>query len=318
MILVAVLWAVYLSECFVRWAPGEWVFRRTRGNASRGVDRPDVAFWNERFAFVWASWWPGDVVIRCSGRDLNVEACRARLIHVDVSTRWLRRFAAALFLLLLFVFPLLVLSDRLLAWLFWLLGAALLAWGGTLLLFFRTYRRVYAHTPSLEVALTKVLSPLSLAVAPLTISIDASRNTHPVIAAHVLCDDEEFLRVARVWHADSEELRGNIERLAYERGVAERLLAPPLDVEPGVSQYCPRCHATYKDGAKRCADCPHVRLTPLKSGAGDLELALSNDQQTTTPGAGALPDRGDARGRSRRSSRGGARDTRRNDHRQAS
>ena len=318
MFLVAVLWAVYLSECFVRWAPGEWVFRRTRGNTIRGVDRPDVTFWSERFAFVWASWWPGDVVIRCSGRDLDVEACRARLTQVDVNTRGLRVAAGALFVLLLVVFPLLVLTERLLVWLFWLLGAVLLAWGSTLILFFRAYRRVHGQTPSMEVALTNVLSPLNLVVAPLTISLDASRNTHPVIAAHALGDTEEFLRVARVWHADSEELRGDIERLARERGVATRLLSPPLDVEPGMSQYCRRCLATYKDGAKRCADCPDVTLTPLKSGAGELELSLSNDQQTTTPGACALPDRRDARGRSRHDSRGRARNARRNDHRQAS
>ena len=319
MVLIAVLWAVYVSECFVRWKPGDWVFRRAFRGAATATDRPDVTFLNERFAFVFTSWWPGDIALRCAGDDLNVTAWDARVGALRRETRWLRASASTLFTLLLVVFPLLVVTERLLPWVIWLAAATLVVWGSTLVSFFRTYRRVHGGPLPLELALTNTLSPVSLAVGPTTISIDDLRGAHPVAVAYALCNDDEFLRVARAWHVDSETDRARIEGLAHARGVAARLLAPPVEVEPGASRYCRRCHATYKDGAKCCADCTNVVLTPLKIAARSLELSAPYDPQTTTQAAGPLPGVRDvARERARSGSRRRARHARRNHHRQAS
>ena len=310
MLLVAVLWAVYLSECFVRWKPGDWVFRRTLTGAIRGINRPDVTFWNERFAFVWTSPWPGHLALRCSGTNTDADTCRVRVRDAHVHTRWLRASAFALWLLLLVVFPVLVLSERFLLSLPWLVPAVIVVWTSTLVSFFRT-------RPSLELGLTNSLSPVSLIAAPVAISIDRCSTTHPVIAAHVLCDTDEFVRIARLWHFDAESLRPQIDQLARERGVA--LLAPPADVEPGVSQYCARCHATFTDAARFCADCIFVELTPLNSASRSVECAPRYDNKGTPTTVGAAPDvRVYVRERQHSRSSRRARDARRNHRHQAS
>jgi hypothetical protein len=310
MLLVAVLWAVYLSECFVRWKPGDWVFRRTLTGAIRGIHRPDVTFWNERFAFVWTSPWPGHLAWRCSGTNTDGDTCRMRVQDAHVHTRWLRASAFALWLLLLVVFPVLVLSERFLLSLPWLVPAVIVAWLSTLGSFFRT-------RPSLELALTNSLSPVSLIAAPVAISIDTCSTTHPAIAAHVLCGTDEFVRIARLWHFDAESFRPQIDRLAAERGVT--LLTPPADVEPGVSQYCARCHATFTDAARFCADCMCVALTPLNSASRSVECAPRYDNEGIPTTVDAVPDvRVPARERRHGRSSTRARHARRNHRHQAS
>lgn len=301
----------------MRWKPGDWVFRRTLTGALRGVHRPDVTFWNERFAFVWTSPWPGHLAFRCSAGDLDSAACRVRVNAVRIQTRWLRASAAALCVLLLVVFPGLVGSERLLPSVPWLIPAVAVAWISTLVSFFRTHRRVHGTRPSFELALTNSLSPISLIGAPMGIAIDTCATIHPVAAAHVLCGRDEFARIARLWHFDADSLRPQIERLADQRGV--NLLMPPTDVEPGVSQYCVRCHATFTEAARFCADCTCVALAPLKSADRSVECAPRHDNKGTPSTAGALSDmRGHDRVRHHSRSRKRARHTRRNDHRQAS
>ena len=281
MLLVAVLWTVYLSECFVRWKPGDWVFRRTLTGRIRGVDRPDITFWNERFAFVWISPWPGPLPFRCSGINTDVNGCRIRVQDAHLHTRWLRVSAFALGVLLLVVFPVLVLSERFLPSLPWLVPAVLVAWISTVVLFFRT-------RPSLELALTNLLSPVSLIGSSVAISIDTCSTIHPVIAAHVLCDTDEFVRIGRLWHFDAQSFRPQIDQLARARGVT--LLTPPADVEPGVSQYCVRCHATFTDAARFCADCKFVALAPLNSAGRSVECAPRYDNKGTPTTVDAVPD----------------------------
>lgn len=317
MLLVAVLWAVYLSECFVRWKPGDWVFRRTFTGAVRGIHQPDVTFWNERFAFVWTSPWPGHLAFRCCAGDLDSAACRVRVDDVYVQTRWLRASSVALCVLLMVVFPALVLGEWLLPSLPWLVPSVMVAWIITLVSFFRSHRRVRDARPSLELALTNSLSPLSLLAAPTGIAVDTCATLHPVAAAHALCDTDEFVRIARLWHFDAESLRPQIERLADRRGV--RVLTPPSEVEPGVSRYCVRCHATFTDAASFCADCRNVPLAPLNSGHGPVECAPRHDNKGTPSSVGAGPDvRDRVRVRRHGRSRTRARYARRNHHRQAS
>lgn len=254
--LVAVLWAVYLSECLVRWKPGQWVFRRTPSGRVEGVNAPDVTFWNERVAFVWTSPWPAMDVRRFSGTDLQPPPPL-------VGVAWLRLSSAALFLLLLVVFPALAITARLLPWVIHLAAAVVVAWISAFIAFVRSYRRLHGGGPPLELWLMHLLSPVSLARAPQIVSIDVSSATHPVAAAEALCADEEFLRIARLFHFDEPELRGTIEEMADRRGVKERLLTPPSAAEAGVTRFCRRCHATFKDAAQVCVDCGDVELTAL-------------------------------------------------------
>lgn len=308
MILIAVLWTVYLSERFVRWKAGDWVFRRTMLRAVCGVASPDVTFMAERFAFVWTSAWPSDVPLRCRGEQMDSAAFSARLNDVRRQTRWLRASAAALFFALLVAFPALILTERLLPLLSVLAATVLFTWGNTLVAFFLTYRRVHGRLPALEIWLTHALSPVSLVSSPTAVMLDVLGDSHPVAAAHVLCGDREFVRIARLWHFDAPAARPDIERLAADRGLLVELLAPPRVMEPGVSRYCPRCHSTYVSGATQCADCVGIALSALKIAESSVESASRNDDNTA-PGRqsgltdvrprGGGPSNGPARGRSR-------------------
>ena len=316
MILIAVLWTVYLSERYVRWRPGDWVFRRTMRRTVCGVASPDVTFMAERFAFVWTSAWPADVALRCRGDGMDAAAFSASLTDIRHQTRWLRASAASLFVALLVAFPALVLSDRLLPLLLVFAAAVLLTWGNTLLAFFRTYRRVHGERPPVETWLTHALSPVSLISAPSVVMLDTLRDSHPVAAARVLCGDQEFLRIARLWHFDAPARRADIERLAADRGLLTELLAPPRVTEPGVSCFCPRCHATYVTGALTCADCAGIALSLLKTAEFSVESAPRNDHHTLSSRPSGLNyvrsrDRGHSDGRSRRRSRHPRRDHRR-------
>lgn len=280
--LVAIVWAVYLSDCFARWRPGDWIFRRGAGGTMVGIDRPDVTFWNERFAFVRTSPWPGDVTLRLSGDDFDAESLRLRVEHARRDTRALRMSAIALSIVLLVLFPALVLTERLLPWLSWLLGAVALTWTTTLTLFPRAYRRVHGSAPTTEIWLTHALSPISLITAPVSVALDASPQTHPLAAARVLCGDDEFLRIARLWHFDSADARPHVRAFAAARDLEERLQAAPSNPEAGVSRFCPRCHATFKMAAIACADCPGVTLVPLQNAGPQLESSFLNDHKAPT------------------------------------
>ena len=308
MILIAVLWAVYLSERYVRWRPGDWIFRRTMRRAVCGVASPDVTFMNERFAFVWTSPWPAEVALRCRGDAMDAVAFATRFAEVRRQTRWLRASATALFIALLVAFPALVLSDRLLPLVRVFAAAVLLTWANTLVAFLRTYRRVHGARPSMETWLTHALSPVSLVSAPSVVMLDTLRDSHPVVAARALCGAQEFLRIARLWHFDAPARRGDIERLAAERGLLTELVSPPRVTEPGVSCFCPRCHGTYVIGARTCADCAGIALLVLKTAESSVESATRNDHHTTSSRQSGLKDvrsrdHGHSDGRSRRRSR---------------
>ena len=308
MILIAVLWAVYFSECFLRWRPGQWVFRRTPRRLFCGTHRPDITFWNERVAFAWTSAWPADLAVRCGGTDTDADRCRARIETVLLQTRSLRVSAAILFVVLLVLFPVLILSERLLVLLIPFAAVVALAWASTLVLFFRTYRRARGSWPPLETCLTQALSPVSLIASPAVVMVDVVADAHPVAVAHVLCGDAEFIRIARLWHVDSPAERPDIQRLAASRGLLDGLTAPPRTVDPGISHYCPRCHATYVGRADTCVDCRNVALLPLQTAKPLLKSSSRNDESTTPSRTSGLHDvrvraRGHIDGRARRRTR---------------
>lgn len=235
----------------------------------RGADAADITLFDGRVGFAWASLLPGAATYIVSGASLDRRRTRLRFERVHKDTAWLRLVSTALFALVIVLFPALVVTERLLPSLLVFAGVLALAWAGTLAVFFASYRRVHGSAPKLESWLVLALSPLSLIRAPHVVSLRALRDVHPVAAADALCGDEEFLRIARLWHFDCPDLRPAIRTLATRRGLLQRLTAPPSNIEPGVSRFCERCHATFQEGATTCADCDGVTLTLLPSACLD-------------------------------------------------
>jgi hypothetical protein len=263
-LLVAALCALYVSECFVRWRPGDWVFRRGTFGAMRGVNAPDVTLFAGRYAFVWTSWWPGHLAHVVSGAAVDGRDTRARVERLRRETRWVRAGAGSLLALVLVVFPALVLTERVLPWLLVLASGFVVTWAWTFGAFWVAHRRVHRRGPSLEAWLVLASSPISLIRAPAVVGLTALHDAHPIAAADALCEDDEFLRIARLWRFDSPDLAAPIERLTDARGLTPALTAPPADPEAGVSLFCPRCHATFMGAAVQCADCDDVALRPLR------------------------------------------------------
>jgi hypothetical protein len=168
-----------------------------------------------------------------------------------------------LFAWLMIVFPLLVLSETLSPVMIPWLGVAVAAWATTFPLFLRAYRRVHQRPPTLETWLTMALSPVSLMRAPAAVAFTAASGLHPVAAAAALCDDDEFARIARLCHFDCVDDRTKIEEAVRQRRLLDRFTAGPASWEPGVSQFCPRCHSTYTPAASSCGDCDGVSLRSL-------------------------------------------------------
>jgi hypothetical protein len=263
-LLVTLVWCVYLTECFVRWRPGTWIVRARLTGSPQALSQPEIQFLSGRFAFVSAPVVPWLQACLFAGDTLDASAARRRLDGLARTTRWLTLATRALFAWLMIVLPVLVLGELWVPVLLpWIVVAAVL-WLAALILFFAAYRRSHGALPPLETWLAAVLSPLTLMRARFTVSLSAARDLHPVAGAAVLCDDAEFLRVARMWHYDSAALRPAIERIVRERDLAAAFAAAPAAPEAGVARFCPRCHGTYRAAAAQCVDCDGVALRALR------------------------------------------------------
>ena len=263
--LVAVLWCVYVSDCFVRQSRGQWTMRRGLFRRMHGVADPDIQLLGERFAFAWTPLLPWHTAFSFAGDDLNIKTARRRMAAIDEHTRWLKAACAAMFAWVVVLLPVLVLSGWLLPVLWRWAAVALVFWGVTFVEFFRAYNRVHRSRPPFEMWLMMTLSPLSLIRAPHAIGFSAVSDLHPLSAAAVLCDDDEFLRVARVWYFDRVDLQGRVQQIVAERHLSSRLFSGPDGWDDGLSQFCPRCHATYLRAATACRDCEGIALRPLGS-----------------------------------------------------
>jgi len=258
--LVIVLWAVYLSECLSKVRPGEWVFKGRVVGALRATGEPDLCLMADRWSLALLPLAPWGIVYRCSGSNLDAETAVKRVLAIEAAVKALRLSAGVLFFVLLPGLSALVWSGRtapfLLSWAIVALGA----WGPSAWCFFRAWREVHGTAPSFEVAATHLLSPLSLVRSALQTSWTATLRCHPVAAASVLCDDRQFLRVARLFHFDEPDRRQEIEHLLSARRLLGRLSDNPVPEHPSLTRFCPRCHATYRESALHCADCTQVSL----------------------------------------------------------
>ena len=262
-VLIALLWCVYLSDCFVRLTRDAWMFRAGAWKPVRGFSEPDLQLPGGSLELAWTPLLPWQHAFTCSGDDLSLGAARKKFDSVRRHARWSRVASGVLFVWVMGVLSALVLADRFLPVMLPWTIAAVSSHVAAFVIFLRSYRRLYGARPPLETWLTLALSPVSLMRAPAIISVPAAAGVHPVAAAGVLCDDAEFLRIARLWYFDVPGMRERIEQIARSRNLEGRLLSGPDTCEPGVSHYCPRCHGTYRAAASRCTDCDEVPLEPL-------------------------------------------------------
>jgi hypothetical protein len=263
--LVVVLWAVYLSECLAGVRAGEWVFKGRSARALRGTGEPDLTLFGGAKGFAWLPVAPWHVALRCGAARLDDTAADEPVSQLVAATRPLRIASSALFVLLLPLLTVLVATGRT-APLFgpWA-AVTLVAWVVSAWLFWRAYRRVHGRRPPAEVA-AHLLSPVGLSRGALAIAFSAPVRAHPVAVAAAVCDDEQFLRVARVFRFDEPEARGAIDALVLKRALTEALDQQPEPEHRTLTRYCPRCHATYRQGAALCADCAGVPLRDLAIG----------------------------------------------------
>jgi hypothetical protein len=279
--LLALLWGVYLSDCFVRQRPGLWTFRAGLLRPVRGFPEADLKLFGESLAFAWTPLIPWQRAFAFSGGNrsgdsLSVRAAQRRLDAVRLHTRSLQVTSGLLFIWVMLVLTLLVVSGWLLPvfipWAAVAVGLCI----ATFVMFLRAYRRTYDRRPPLELWLTLALSPVALMRAPFAVLFSAASDIHPFAAAGALCQDDEFLRIARLWHFDNPELRAEIEQTARIRDLHPRLTAGPEDCEAGVTHFCPRCHGTYRNGAGICADCGDVELKGLPAAKAVAAIAMGH------------------------------------------
>ena len=263
LVLLALLWCVYVSECFVRQRPGEWLFTADAFDRRRASAEPGIQLLDGRVGLSWTGLLPWSDAFIVHGDQLDLAAATARYESVRRSTRALRFASGALFAWVMVGLTVLVLSSRLLQALlpFACIGAA--AWIATFVAFVRAFRQVHGTPPALETWLTLALSPISLMRATQTVCTTGLTGIHPVAAAAVLLGDAGFVKAARAWHFDDQERRPAVERIARARKLLEQLTAAPRQWEAGVARYCPRCHETYTSAAVSCADCADVTLVAL-------------------------------------------------------
>jgi hypothetical protein len=202
---------------------------------------------------------PWQAAFSVDGSDRDPAMTASRVDAVFAEARPLALASTALAVVLLFGLP----GIRV-GWItpkVWLI-AAVAAWLTTILVFVRTWRRVHGRRVPLETWVATLASPVSASRSVHALCWRALAPLHPMAAAAALCDDTEFLRVARLWRFDhpADEAAAT---LARRRGLADRLAAPPSD-EAGLPRFCPRCGSGYAAFADACRDC----RVPLASRTG--------------------------------------------------
>jgi hypothetical protein len=186
--------------------------------------------------------------------------------------------------LFLFLFVLCPLVIVVRGWLpaLWFLVPALLAQTIAIsVLFTRIHRHLFpgANEERFKLALICTLAPVSAIRALDLLSRPLLESFHPLTAAAVLLDRQDFERFARrVWrdlkfprlpeapaappaavetaHAFHRQLTTAAESLLRTKGVdPESWLKPPPTTDPTHVRYCPRCEAQFTAAATRCAEC---------------------------------------------------------------
>jgi hypothetical protein len=264
-VLLALLWCVYLTDCFVRLPTDTWMFRAGALKRFGGFPRPALQLAGGSVDLAWTPVLPWRPAFLVGGADLAVDTARRRLDAVHRHARWSRVASGFLFAWVMGVLSVLIVQDWFPAVVWpWTIVAGV-AHVGAFALFLTSYKRIHGSRPPLETWLTLALSPVSLMRAPVVTSLRAAAGLHPIAIAGAACGDEEFLTIARTWYFDEPDVRPALEQIVRARNLDGRFLAAPASCEPGVSHYCPRCHGTYRAAATQCSDCEDVALKPLEA-----------------------------------------------------
>jgi hypothetical protein len=249
---IVVVWAVYLIDLFVAAVPGAWTFRGRRGamQASAGADLQLTG----GFALMRLPLAPWDAAFACGGSEAEPAASASRVDAAFAGGRALAVASTGLAALLLLGLP----AIRA-GWLtpkIWLI-AAVAAWLATIVVFVRAWRQVHGGRVPLETWIGTLASPVGASRSVYALYWRSLAPLHPIAAAAAVCDDAEFLRVARLWRFDHPDDEAPLA-FARRRRLADRLTAPPSD-EASLPRFCPRCGSGYAAFAEACRDC-HVPL----------------------------------------------------------
>jgi hypothetical protein len=252
---IVVVWAVYLIDLFVAAVPQAWTFRGRRG-AMRAADRPDVEL-SGGFALMRLPVVPWEAAFVATGRECDASAAR-RIEAAFADARPVAIGSTALAVVLLVGLPAIRagwITPRL-----WIAAAAI-TWLATVVVFARAWRRVHARRVPLETWIATLLSPVGASRSVYALYWRALAPLHPLVLAAAACDDEEFVRVARLWRYDQPDDAAMVASLAAGRGLSERLAAAPPADDPHLPRYCPRCGGAYAAFAEACRDCQVPLLT---------------------------------------------------------
>ena len=203
---IVVVWAVYLIDLFVAAVPRAWTFRGRRG-AMRASFVPDVEL-TGGLALMRLPFAPWEAAFVALGADLDREAS-ARADAVFAEARPLGIASTALAAVLLVGLP----GVRV-GWMTpkaWVI-VAVAAWITTIVVFVRAWRRVHARRVPLETWIATLASPVGASRSVYALYWRALAPLHPVIAAAAVCDDAEFLRVARLWRYDHPDTEAEVAR----------------------------------------------------------------------------------------------------------
>ena len=223
-------------------------------------------------------------------RTFDADAVRGHLERFEHEVRALRWLCVALLVEMFGVVPVVLWARGLIATWPWLLSATLamstvVAWR----YWVAHARLIPAGGPDRSSAIVAmILCPPLAARAVALVSRDLFATHHPLAVASVLCEPDEYRRLAAgllldarfpirpVCPADAaaeareaeEWFRGRM-RQAIERFVArtagpETTLLPPLEAQHGALSYCPRCRSQFQVIGGSCADCGGLPLVPLR------------------------------------------------------
>ncbi|MEO1171718.1 MAG: hypothetical protein AAFX94_06660 [Myxococcota bacterium] len=177
----------------------------------------------------------------------------------------LRAVSTALFAFLIGGLPAVLYGAVSVHW-SWLLAVYGLLVFAIQFLFFKLHRRAYPEAAAERWAkmLVMIVSPPEAMVASHTLSRGLLAGHHPLVVAHALCSDQDFLRLAELLlrgallaPAEAQEsLRHTVE--AFRVDPSSLLNPPERDGESRA--YCPRCLAQFDPMPEVCPDCPSVAV----------------------------------------------------------
>ena len=195
--------------------------------------------------------------------------------------RILRRVSVVLFIFLFVLAPISIWYFGLVRCWPYLLGGLLAQTILQATLFFRAHGKLFPKATEARFTpfLVMLLAPPSAIRAHDHLTLHLLESFHPLAVAKILCQPEEFQRLARLFlrdlhfpllpvcnsaHPDAIEAESDFRKaslaavedfLRHHGLVPAELLAPPRREKMELTQFCPRCEAQFLGQATHCADC---------------------------------------------------------------